>query len=881
MKPECADLLSKVAGRQLSKDELDGIESRVLGALRNMAAEDPKGFSAMSTQDRYAEAAKRAKDQMIQDVVRAHESSVVEAGRKAALQTAVASVKPGWNGQTQAVYRMVGDTFRGIQAKADAIAANFFRQLDGNAAGDGGKYFGLFQDPEAQQDIIRAFYGEQAKPESMAAAKSFKDMMGNLVGRFQRAGLPLNEREDYRVPQPQDPTLVAKEGPQAWVEDHLNWVDRRKYVNPDGSTMDPDQLRSMLAESYRSISTDGANKRAEGGGLSGNSLVGRNKNAPRQLFFKDSTSYSAAMAKYGRSTNLYDLVSSHVRGMSKDIAMAETFGRNADQNFSQILAKAFENDQVALAGKKVEKLQAFREEVQRLYDATAHPNRPGNEVFANQAAQVRGLLGSTQLGSVVGALPDLASMKMAAELSGLPAMKMYRAFLEAGAAGPNGKAFLHKAGIWQEGFQHAATRIGAEEFRSGWGTWLNELTHKVMGLNAFDRGLRSANGLVTMDTLGEFSRKFDTLTEAEGEAPVLQRAGVTEDHWQVWKKAELNGGMNGKYNLLTPDAIYKIPDAELQDVATQRIAGRSDVFKKAFDRYNKQLADNPDNARAQELANAFHDRYDQLIGEETQRLKDEAAEKLLQTAYGQMQFGGRGASHASAADQVSLGLDKLPAGTPAGEIWRFITQFKGVPLGIFRAHWEGMKTLDGWGSRASYGARFVAYNALMGAMAVELKSLMNGQNPRTMNPNDEEGRKFWMEATATGGGFGLYGDLFLNGQTKMGSGAEVLAGPGITAGYDLIKELSAAKEAFNNGETNHNFTLAGVRWIRKNAVPLGNLWYTKAAFNRLVYDQLQDKLAPGSSDKQRRRMEARGVSYWWAPGTTSPQQAPDMAEALR
>lgn len=878
MKPQCADLLNQAAGRKLSKDELDGIESRITGSLRQLAAEDPKTFSAMSQQDRYTEAAKRAKEQMLKDTVWAHESAVVEAGRKADLMNYTASVKPGFKGQVHALYQLVADPFKGVQAKTDAIAANFFRQLDGPAAGDGGKFFGLFQNTEFQKDLTRAFYGEQAGPEAVEAAKGLKGMLDNVVQRFQRAGLKLNAREDYRTPQPQDPTLVAQTGANGkWVDDHMNWVDRRQYTNADGSSMTDDQLRSMLEESYQSISTDGANKLAEGGGQVGSSLVGQNKNAPRRLFYKDAASYSAAMEKYGRSTNLFDLIQSHVRGMSRDIAMAETFGRNAEKNYKQVLAGAFKNDQNALAGEKVPQLQSFYRKTERIFDAVAHPLRPQNAEWANYGAQVRGLLGATQLGSLVGALPDLSSAKMAAELSGLPAMNVFRDFAKTVAAGPDGKAFLHKLGIWQEGFQHAAIRMGVEDIKQGWGTWLNELTHKAMGLNAFDRGLRAGNGLVVMDTLGKFSREAKTLAETEGDHPILSRAGVTEDHWQTWQKAQLDGGPSGDRTLLTPESIYNIPDAELQDRAAQRIAGRSEVFQKAFKRYNDALARDPDNASAQEQVNAFHDRYGQLMADEIQRMKDEAAEKLLQTAYGQMQFGARGASHASAADQVALGLDKLPAGTPAGELWRFLTQFKGVPLGVFRAHWEGMKSLDSWGSRASYGARFVAYNALAGALAVELKALMNGQDPRSLNPNSSEGRKVLAESVATGGGMGLYGDLFLNGQTKMGSGVEVLGGPGISAGYDLIKEIGQAREALANGDTKHDFTLAGVRWVRKNAVPLGNLWYTKAAFNRIVYDQLQDYLAPGSSDKQRQRMESRGVKYWWAPGTTSPQRSPDLS----
>lgn len=878
MKPECAQAINSAAGRQLTQAELDGIEERVHGSLRDLAAADRSKFLGMSLHERMTEAAKLAKEKMLADVVRAHEATVVEAGRKAALRAELDSVKPGKNGQVQALRHMIN----ALEPKTEAISASAFSTLEGIHEAARGKFLGLFLDPAQQRGIARALFGESSSPEAKTAADSLHGMLDNLAARLQRAGIPLNAREDYRTPQPQEPSKVAGAGKDVWVEDHLQWVDRNNYLNADGSHMNDDQLRRMLGESYRSIATDGANKRAEGGGLGGSTMVGRNKNAPRQLFYKDADSWSQAMSKYGRSANIYELVSSHVRGMAKDIAMAETFGRNADQNVTQALARAFENDLNAGGGEGV---RSLTNKVQRLFDAMARPERPGNEAVANAAVQARGLIGSTQLGSLVGALPDLAAMKMAAEHSGLPAMRIFRNTIDGWAAGPEKQAFLHRMGVWMEGFQHASNRMAGDEFKNGWGTWLNETTHKLMGLNAFDRGLRTGMGRTVMDMLGEFTRKHDTLASADGEARFLQKGGITEDHWSTWKLAEVDKG-RGNETLLTPQSIRDIPDAKLDPLVEQRVAARSEIFQKEIAKRNAQLerlGDKPDAARVQEIRDAFQSKHDSVLSEERARMKDEAMEKLMEVTSQQMQFGARGASMSSMEDRMAMGVESAKdAGTVMGELKRFTIQFKSVPLGIFRAHFDAMKDLQGWGSKTSYAARFVGYSTLTGALAVELKALINGQNPREMNIATDEGKKFWMEALASGGGLGLYGDLFANGKTKAGSGAEILAGPGISAGFNVLKELSQAREdAMAEGDSKHNYPLAALRIVRQNAVPFANIWYAKAAFNRLVYDQLQDQLAPGSSDKQRRRMESHGASYWWEPGTTSPQSAPDLSKAYQ
>ncbi len=69
-----------------------------------------------------------------------------------------------------------------------------------------------------------------------------------------------------------------------------------------------------------------------------------------------------------------------------------------------------------------------------------------------------------------------------------------------------------------------------------------------------------------------------------------------------------------------------------------------------------------------------------------------------------------------------------------------------------------------------------------------------------------------------------------------------------------------------------------LRWMRHNATPLANLWYVKSAFNRLIYDQLQDYISPGATAKQQRQAEQRGASYFWGPGASTPS-TPDLSTA--
>ena len=83
--------------------------------------------------------------------------------------------------------------------------------------------------------------------------------------------------------------------------------------------------------------------------------------------------------------------------------------------------------------------------------------------------------------------------------------------------------------------------------------------------------------------------------------------------------------------------------------------------------------------------------------------------------------------------------------------------------------------------------------------------------------------------------------------------ADFLSGP---FGSDLKTILSLtvgnAMQASNGIETN-----AGNEAFKflKGKVPAQNLWYTKAATNRMIFDNFQDMIAPGYREKLLRKAE--------------------------
>ena len=67
----------------------------------------------------------------------------------------------------------------------------------------------------------------------------------------------------------------------------------------------------------------------------------------------------------------------------------------------------------------------------------------------------------------------------------------------------------------------------------------------------------------------------------------------------------------------------------------------------------------------------------------------------------------------------------------------------------------------------------------------------------------------------------------------------------------------------------------------KNYLPGVSLWYTRAAFERLVLDQLQALVDPNhrrSWSAMERQARLQGQDFWWRPGETAPE--PDALQRV-
>ncbi|MDB5707862.1 MAG: hypothetical protein JWN66_4978 [Sphingomonas bacterium] len=204
-----------------------------------------------------------------------------------------------------------------------------------------------------------------------------------------------------------------------------------------------------------------------------------------------------------------------------------------------------------------------------------------------------------------------------------------------------------------------------------------------------------------------------------------------------------------------------------------------------------------------------------------------------------------------------------PKGTWAGEIARSALLFKS--FGISMVITQGRRIMEQSGPNAArYAAGLFIGTTLTGALALELKALASGKDPRPMDD-----APFWGAAVLQGGGFGIFGDFLQSTENRFGGGfAGTLAGP-------LVGDLDTIRKAATGSHP--GWELARVA---KSEVPGQSLWYTKLAFDRLVTDQIQEAMDPNYRDSWRRmkkRADDQRTKFWWNPGQATPDRAPDMA----
>jgi hypothetical protein len=411
-----------------------------------------------------------------------------------------------------------------IEGQAHSLAADMLQNLHTTHLGWG-------QDRDTLLATVREIFGEATGNEKAAkSATAFSKAAEYLRERYNRAGGFIPKRNDWGMPQVHDQVRVSKAGMDDWIEYTLPKLNREAMVNADGRIMSDDELMQAMRESYKTISTDGQNKKVPGA-FSGNGKMANRHQDSRFLVFKDADSWIEYQESFG-SPDFFNVMVGHIRSMSSEIAMLEVLGPNPNQAF-KYLSDITEND-----GN-----MGMVNSVWNVVSGSADMIEVNRESLAKGTAFTRHLLMSAQLGgAAISSITDPVYGKMTRAFNGLPIVKSIQHTVgQLNPADESDRAFAAHLGMVMDGWSSQAlvgSRFSGEMDPAGKASKISETLFRASGLTAWTQGQRNSFGL---DFQWHLARQMgNPLSNVESKFQgMMRRYGITDDDWEIMRSVPL------------------------------------------------------------------------------------------------------------------------------------------------------------------------------------------------------------------------------------------------------------------------------------------------------------------------------------------------------
>lgn len=234
---------------------------------------------------------------------------------------------------------------------------------------------------------------------------------------------------------------------------------------------------------------------------------------------------------------------------------------------------------------------------------------------------------------------------------------------------------------------------------------------------------------------------------------------------------------------------------------------------------------------------------------------------------------------ASERARVRGALGNLQPGTYGGEIAQTVMIFKSYPMAFLMRNGRRMMGQEGTTSKLRYAGAMIVTTTLAGMLALQVNQILQGKDPKNMFKGKNVAKN-WLAALLKGGALGIYGDFLLSPTSRYGQSPLIaLLGPGFGTVSD-ISDLTIGN--IQRGASGKDVRVgAGAVSLLKGNTPGASLWYAKAALDHWIFQQMQEALSPGHLRKTKARAQREfGDSYWWEPGTATPQRPPNLETAV-
>jgi hypothetical protein len=713
-----------------------------------------------------------------------------------------------------------------VEFRSQAIANEHFALMNGLLERFSRNVIGQVREVATLHDVLREAFGEHTgNTAARELAEAWLQTADSLRLRFNAAGGAIGKIDKWGMPQVHNMLAVRSVAFDEWRDFIAPMLDRQKMMDETGNPMSPQQLEMALRAVYDTISSDGWNDR-RAGAFVGSKIANRHSDS-RFLIFKDADSWLAYNQRFGRPLSALSEKIDPGAGIF-DAMIGHVHGMSRD---IALIERLGPNPAATMRwitdGLKMEATQPKHEGGKRLKQAKASAIRIGN---------------------------------MYQELSGGFDVEN------------EGLARFMQSARALEG----AAKLGGAVISS-------------LGDVATQYVTRRFNGLPASRVLFDYIRNLKPSSAADRahaarQLAIAESATRSMGAYSRWTGETMNGEIPARLN----DAVMQLSYLTKWTDDGHRLFNRQ-VWASITDNANKQWSSLNPRFRAMFDRYGFGEDDWNLIRstplEESDGAKwilpDNISDPSMKTRIAEMILQESEFAIPTQSLRVRAAINaRFHKGSIPGEVGRSVLQFRGFPMQLFWMHGRRMLAQGGLG-RLEYAANLFIASTVMGALALELKAIVDGKDPESVNQRSDVSLlgmgtahnvpTFWARAAAQGGGLGIMGDFINSAVSRSGTDFWTTnAGPLASSVSDVINFAQSK----NKGRA--------LRRVIQNNMPGSTLWYTRLLFSREVLDRLQNELDPehySSFSRMQQFARQHGTNYWWRPGQTTPDRPPNVANA--
>jgi hypothetical protein len=641
---------------------------------------------------------------------------------------------------------------------------------------------------------------------ALKIAETLNATQNLMLKTLQASGSAIKELPGYLIKQAHDAEKIQKASFDEWYPKILTALDQKATFT---EALTAAEKKEFLQRVYDDIVV-GKYDVANGTGDEAFDHIGQFANldkrvsSSRKLHFESADKFFEYNKEFGKG-NVYETVYHQVQITARNAALMERLGTNPSHAFNQHMLRA---ERVARSGgaDSLSKFQGKKAHLSNTFDGiSGTTTMPGRSLKAKYGAGARSIINISHLGNTaVAATSDLASAAAVIQSStGKTLVGSYTGLVKDFLTNIPAKNRMEVAGKLRiaisDMIQLQNNRFGIHEIAPGALAEAEKVFFKVSGIELQTQAGKTASALGAARQVGGVADvPFAKLDERLRNT--LTRYNITDADWEIARKGldDIDGAP-----VITPEAIEALPD----------------------------LSESVKNKVAMSVSNMYND------------------------------IANLGSPTPGPSTQAHL-LRGAAADSPWGQSLRFFAQFKQFPVHIMttvlpriasNAPGTGVKGLSD--VLRGRGDNVVLMNYLfgmtgLGAMVIALTDIENGKTPRVPG--------FW-EAFNRGGAAGLYADIIMGEHAKYNKSVfDALAGPGLGGAATVLSIFN--KTVKGDMETDKAFQKLGQLSTRN--IPGKNIFYIKAAFDRMFLYSLQESLNPGYLDRIEKRTEEEGQEFF-------------------